>query len=268
MKTRILAVTVFLAVLLVFLLLGVYTRVAFGIICGLICSFEITRAVKSKHPTVQPWVCYVFTVVSGLLVLFELYQWILYALFLLILISFSVSVISPKHHPSEVLMTLGMLFYPLSLILMMIYILTLPNPVWYTVIILGSGSAAFCDAFALFGGMAFGKHKLAPLISPNKTIEGSVSGSASTLLLGVLLYFLFNKLNIIEIALWKTILICFLNSIVGQFGDLIASAIKREFAIKDYSKLIPGHGGLMDRLDSHFFTIPLSYLLLTLLSVI
>ena len=268
MKTRIISVVVFLAILMLFMVLGVYSRALFGLVCGIICTYEITKAVKKKHPTILPVFAYLFIAFSVVSILFEKYLWIIYGLFVFILLSFSTAVFSPKHKASDILALYGIILYPISLILVITYGLLLPAPYWYVILIIGSGSAAFCDAFALFGGMAFGKHKLAPLVSPKKTIEGSVSGSLSTLLLAVILYFVFKYFSIIVIPFWKLIVICFINSIVGQIGDLIASSIKREFEIKDYSNLIPGHGGLMDRLDSHFFTLPTTLFLFILFGLV
>lgn len=111
------------------------------------------------------------------------------------------------------------------------------------------------DTFAYFGGRLFGKHKLIPHVSPNKTIEGSIIGSVvGTLGACVFYHFLVSTIT------WKVVLGTFLLSIIGQIGDLIFSKIKRENDIKDFSNLIPGHGGILDRLDSTI-AIMLGYLI-------
>ena len=103
------------------------------------------------------------------------------------------------------------------------------------------------DTFALFCGKLFGKHKLTK-ISPNKTIEGSVGGS----ILGTILPIVF--LIIIGKEITMTIIVeTFLLTIIGQIGDLFFSSIKRHYNVKDFSNLIPGHGGVLDRLDSILF---------------
>lgn len=115
------------------------------------------------------------------------------------------------------------------------------------------------DSFALFFGKSIGKHKLAPSISPNKTIEGFIGGS----FMGTVVATTFYRIaigNTIDIIL--VILLTFLLSVIGQLGDLTKSSIKRTLEIKDFSNLIPGHGGVLDRLDSLIF-ISLSYLLLS-----
>ena len=117
------------------------------------------------------------------------------------------------------------------------------------------------DTFAYLGGKFFGKNKLLERISPNKTIEGSLIGLiVSTSISSVFYLFVINPgENIIII-----ILISFILSIIGQIGDLVFSAIKREFEIKDYSNLIPGHGGILDRFDSIAF-VSLFYIVIKLL---
>ena len=117
--------------------------------------------------------------------------------------------------------------------------------------------ATMTDTFALFGGTLFGKHKLCLKISPNKTIEGSVIGTIFGVFISVLFIVFTCKLNI---NIFVLILITLLLSIMGQFGDLFFSSIKRSFNIKDFSNLIPGHGGILDRLDSLIF-ISLTYIL-------
>ena len=103
------------------------------------------------------------------------------------------------------------------------------------------------DTFALFSGKLFGKHKLTK-ISPNKTIEGSIGGS----ILGTIIPIVF--LIIIGKEITMTIVVeTFLLTIIGQIGDLYFSSIKRHYDIKDFSNLIPGHGGILDRLDSILF---------------
>lgn len=124
--------------------------------------------------------------------------------------------------------------------------------------------AAWCsDVFAYLVGRTFGKHKLAPTISPNKTIEGSIGGILGGVV-GMLIFAYFTK-QFIDMSIIITIAIGALGSIVGQMGDLCFSMIKRQTGIKDYSKLIPGHGGILDRFDSIMFTAPITYILLTLI---
>lgn len=103
------------------------------------------------------------------------------------------------------------------------------------------------DTFAYFGGLLLGKHKLMPKISPNKTIEGSIIGSMVGTLVPCFVYLFFVNPDI-NIAV--LIIITLVISLFGQIGDLLFSSIKRYFQIKDFSNLIPGHGGILDRFDS------------------
>ena len=126
-----------------------------------------------------------------------------------------------------------------------------------------------CDTFAYCAGMLFGKHKMAPRLSPKKSMEGAVGGVAGAALLGALFGFAAWKFGafheIGHAPAGEFALICALGAVISMFGDLAASAIKRNHDIKDYGRLIPGHGGILDRFDSVIFTAPLIWLLARLL---
>ena len=111
------------------------------------------------------------------------------------------------------------------------------------------------DGFALFAGMALGKHKLAPVISPKKTIEGAIGGVVGNVLSCVVLYIVFHTYFSISSHISLVWVICSALglSVVSIFGDLAASTIKRHAGIKDFGNLLPGHGGIMDRFDSSVF---------------
>lgn len=118
------------------------------------------------------------------------------------------------------------------------------------------------DSGAQLGGMAFGKHKMSPNISPKKTIEGAVCGIIFSLILNGAAIALFNVFAEAKLEI-KTVIIllvcCVPISFMGMMGDLSASVLKRNFGVKDFGKIFPGHGGVMDRFDSSLFTIPLTY---------
>lgn len=108
-----------------------------------------------------------------------------------------------------------------------------------------------CDSFAYFTGRLFGRHKLAPTLSPKKTIEGSIGGMLFTVGAFALYGFIIECVDKNTDANYLALcLIGLALSVVSQIGDLFASLIKREFGVKDYSRMLPGHGGVMDRFDS------------------
>lgn len=123
-----------------------------------------------------------------------------------------------------------------------------------------------CDTCAYCTGKlcskAFKTHKMAPVLSPNKTIEGAIGGVVGSVLLS-LIYgnVMKNFVSIDNQVLYSMLLVAGAGALISMIGDLAASAIKRNYDVKDYGKLIPGHGGILDRFDSVFFTAPIIYYL-------
>jgi len=135
-------------------------------------------------------------------------------------------------------------------------------PLGEYVVLLPLVSAFTSDAFALFAGMAFGRHKLAPELSPKKTVEGAAGGLMGavvcTVLYGVVMQRAFGMgASYPLLALYGA-----LGSVISQLGDLFFSYIKRQYGIKDYGNIFPGHGGVLDRFDSVIFCAPLTELLI------
>ncbi len=120
-------------------------------------------------------------------------------------------------------------------------------------IILVFAGSWVCDTFAYLSGRALGRHKLAPVLSPKKSIEGSVGGVLGSILAGVLLAYLAGK-NLMVYGIAAGV-----GGLISQIGDLFASGIKRNKGIKDYGNLIPGHGGILDRFDSVIIIAPVIY---------
>jgi len=125
-----------------------------------------------------------------------------------------------------------------------------------------------CDSLAYTVGVFFGKHKLAPAVSPKKTIEGSLGG-----LLGgaggvVLMGYILTRLGDVTVSYLPLALVGAVAAVAGQLGDLSMSLIKRNVGIKDYGKLFPGHGGVLDRFDSVLFTAPIFEIILLLTEII
>lgn len=126
-------------------------------------------------------------------------------------------------------------------------------------------SSWISDTCAYLVGIMFGKHKLCPHLSPKKSIEGSIGGILGSAIVGALFGFLLLDKQMGGHQFGITLFIIgAIGSVISQVGDLAASAIKRNHDIKDYGKLIPGHGGIMDRFDSVIFTAPMVYFLIIL----
>ena len=153
----------------------------------------------------------------------------------------------PKFTAEEIAKaTFGMVY--VALMMSFIFQTRISNDGAYTVWLIFI-SAWGCDTCAYLVGRAIGKHKMTPVLSPKKSIEGAVGGSLT---------------EFSNPAVFCAIIgAC--GGFISMFGDLSASAIKRQYQIKDYGNLIPGHGGIMDRFDSIIFTAPLIYILVTLL---
>lgn len=120
------------------------------------------------------------------------------------------------------------------------------------------------DSGAQLAGMAFGKHKMSPNISPKKTVEGAIGGLIFSLILNGVAMILYNRLadfKMDEFAVTVLLAACLPVSFLGMMGDLSASVLKRNFGVKDFGKIFPGHGGVMDRFDSSMFTLPVTYAL-------
>lgn len=132
--------------------------------------------------------------------------------------------------------------------------------IWY-IIIASWGTDLF--AYLVGKSLGIGKTKFSK-VSPNKSIEGCIAGTLGTLVLTILFTLFVNNYLSLEISYVTICIISVVLSIIGQIGDFSASAIKRYFNVKDFSSLLPGHGGMIDRIDSVMFIAPFAYLLLTM----
>lgn len=120
------------------------------------------------------------------------------------------------------------------------------------------------DTGAQLTGMAFGKHKMSPNISPKKTVEGAIGGLALSLVLNAVAIIIYNKVADLQLSravVTLLLALCIPVSFMGMMGDLSASVLKRNFGVKDFGRIFPGHGGVMDRLDSSLFTLPCTYVI-------
>lgn len=145
-------------------------------------------------------------------------------------------------------------FYPALVTCYLVFIHRMANgPDWLIFLL---GVVWFCDSGAYFVGKGIGKNKLYSRVSPGKTVEGLIGGVITGTLGGLLFNFLFA----LTLKTSEVIILSILLSILGQIGDLCESAIKRYGGVKDSGKIIPGHGGILDRVDAIIFTAPFLYL--------
>lgn len=137
-------------------------------------------------------------------------------------------------------------------------VINLQNGLYYLLLLFNFSS--ICDMGAYFTGVTIGKHKLCPEISPKKTVEGAVGGIVASIIFAVVFVLAFGMKEKLIATIILTVPLC----IVGMMGDLFASSLKRAVSLKDYGNLIPGHGGVLDRLDSMLLIAPVLYMLITL----
>lgn len=256
MKQRVISAVVLLAITLFCIFISPVVRVLFFALCGMLCAYELSKNFEKLDASCTLWVMLVYLTGQAALVLVgaNLFYYAAWFVFCQYLSLFS-GIIHLKVGGKGALYTLAGLAYPCVLfsIIMVISV----SEIWRETLALGAASAWLCDTFALFGGMKFGKHKLAPHVSPKKTVEGAVCGMLSAIPTGIIISLLSNYLN--PIPMWICIVTAFLCAAMGQIGDLAESLIKRMIGVKDFSNLIPGHGGMFDRVDSLLFSIPTAY---------
>lgn len=164
----------------------------------------------------------------------------------------------PKYRSEHVMLTFFGLFY-VAFMLSYVYQIRMLEQgaflVWLVFLCSwGSDTCAYCV------GMLIGKHKMAPVLSPKKSIEGGIGGIVGAALLSALYAVAINKFFAgTDLSPMLYAVIGAVGSVISQVGDLAASGIKRNHDVKDYGKLIPGHGGILDRFDSVIFTAPIIY---------
>lgn len=259
MKKRIISAVVLMAIALTCTFLSEATRVLLFATAGVMCAYEYSRGLEKIEVYCAAWVMYTYIGIQALLTIFHAgtISYIACMAAGVYLAMFS-GILHPKVRGKGAVYTVAGLAYPGIIfgLLMMISV----SKSWLEVFALGCISSVVCDIFALFGGMAFGKHKVAPDISPKKTVEGCICGALAGALSGALVKAVTGCCE--AVPLWLCVLTGFVASSMGQIGDLAESMVKRMLGLKDFSNLIPGHGGMFDRADSLLFAIPTAYLCL------
>ena len=259
-KTRLLSGIV-LVILALFLIISGHEILLFATLAiSCIGMFELYRVFKMEK-TVLAGVGYLAAIVY-----YCNLQWkflpdlmILFMAFL-ILLMFVFVFAYPKFHADQVMAAFFCFFYVAVMLSYVYQIRTLERGLYLAFLVFLCSWG--CDTCAYCVGMLIGKHKMSPKLSPKKSVEGAVGGVAGAALLTALYCFIFRSPMHLERG--EIVILAVIAAIAGlisMVGDLTASAIKRNYDIKDYGKLIPGHGGILDRFDSMIITAPIIYFL-------
>ena len=253
------------------------TGVAMAVIIGVVACVEMYKAIRNGgyHPSrlllIIGMCLATLIVICGLI--FKLNVESIMALYLIVVCMYCVScginlpLVRPEDDKAFLngMFTGGMIFYiSFPLFCFVSALLFVPNG-WYYMVI-GLFAPWGTDTFAYFTGVALGKHKIVPHISPKKTWEGCIGGSlfcaVCVTVYCCLVIYRYDEIGI-GIVPYGVLTFCLglLISVMSQLGDWFCSVIKRRTGIKDFSNLFPGHGGLLDRFDSTFFTLPVALLL-------
>lgn len=268
--TRFISSIVLVVLALLTILTGGYLLAAVLLFLALTAFYELTKAcgLSGKDGKIGGLEIIGYVGITGyyLLMNFGSDPTYLFLMLITILVAFMFLYVFafPKYHAEQIMCAFFSVAYAPVMLSFIYLVRELPYgiySVWMIFI-----SSWICDTCAYLVGMLIGKHKLAPVLSPKKSIEGAVGGVAGAALVGALYaYFIVEPAVSGQKVTWVFVLISAVGAVISQVGDLAASAIKRNHEIKDYGKLIPGHGGVMDRFDSVIFTAPMIYFLTLLL---
>ncbi len=229
---------------------------------SLIGLFELFRVVDI-HKTPLGIIGYIAAIIYFILIRFADNNYFqVFAVGYLIIIMAVYVFTFPKHSTQKVAMAyFGVMYVPV-LMSYMYLVRNYNDDGIYTFWLIFISSWA-CDTCAYLTGVTCGKHKMAPVLSPKKSIEGAIGGIVGAAIIGLAYGLIIgDKLSNINNAPVLFAVIGAVGGLISMLGDLCASAIKRNYNIKDYGKLIPGHGGIMDRFDSVIITAPLIYYLI------
>ena len=169
----------------------------------------------------------------------------------------------PKYRAKQLMASFFGLFYVGVMLSYVYQIRTLNNGLYLAFLIFLCSWG--CDTCAYCVGILIGKHKMAPKLSPKKSIEGCIAGIVGAVIIALIYTYAINSIKGFEYSYIYITIFTIILSIIGQIGDFAASSIKRYVDVKDYSNLIPGHGGMLDRIDSLMFLAPFAYVFLTMI---
>jgi phosphatidate cytidylyltransferase len=238
--------------------------IMFFIIVG---TFEMTRAFKNKLSVYQMIIITIFSVLVVPLYHLFLFKGIISAFFSLGLLILSGLVFDKKSNIENAAYSFFIAFYPSMMLSTMLFVNDfIDNSTLALTIIFVISPVADTMAYAV--GITFKGRKLCPTISPKKTISGAIGGLAGGVLASIILYYLF-KNSIVYNGFMPEVIVFVLIGLIGAlftvFGDLVESVIKRNIGIKDMGKILPGHGGIMDRIDGVIFASCFVFACFTLL---
>lgn len=266
-RTRLISGAVLLAITIACVWFGGYPLLFFVMFASFLGVIELLRAYKLHKGAIGTTV-YIFAVIYEACLLWYMekpmfvYRNVTMALFIVLLLALMAEyvVLYPKYRIEQIALSF-LAFAYVPVLLSMIYLVRSMHDGFFAVWLIfiaawGSDTCAYCV------GKLIGRHKMPSELSPNKTIEGCAGGVIGAALIG-LIYGCFVKNSVSAFANPAVIfaLMGAAGSVIAQIGDLAASAVKRNFELKDYGRLIPGHGGIMDRFDSILFTAPVVFLL-------
>ncbi len=269
-KKRFLSSVVLVIILAVVMIIGGNVLFAFTLLISLIALSEMNKAtgVRMKNQKMNALeVVGIMGVLSyyGVRLFANTETYIMLIVTMTIILSMFVYVfLFPKYHSNQVMASVFAFLYA-PIMLSFIYLTRQLESGIYIVWLIFV-SSWICDTCAYLVGITIGKHKMTPKLSPKKSIEGGIGGVLGAILVGFIYAFVLIKIGVVtDKFIWVFPVIAGVGAVISQIGDLAASAIKRNHDIKDYGKIIPGHGGIMDRFDSVIFTAPMIYYLAVLL---
>ncbi len=270
LKTRLISAVVLIAILLVIVFFT--PDWAFSlVVCALtfLIMSELTKVLRLETKPCIVITNYIFAaayMVLGFLNL-EIANTLLYLITMLFVMALMIIAIlnHEKVKFSDVCSSIFLVFYSVVFLMHLTFIRKLDSGI--ALLFMPIIGAYITDTGAYFTGMLMGKHKLIPAISPNKTVEGAVGGVIWTIVAFIIYGVIMTSMGHTVNYLLLTVL-AILCAVIAQFGDLSASVIKRNFSVKDFGHVIPGHGGFVDRVDSLMFVAPVVYYFITFLPVI
>lgn len=259
-KTRLLSGIVLVILALIVIISGGYTTLFSLLAISLVGMYELYRVFHLEQTTLAMAAYLTATVFYCNLK----WQWItdplMFVMALLIILMFVYVFSYPKYEAKDVMAVFFGMFYVAVMLSYVYQIRMLTNGVFLAFLIFICSWG--CDTCAYCVGVLIGKHKMAPVLSPKKSIEGAVGGVLGTAILTVLYTYIFRaQMGLDTRSILVLSVISMVAAMISMVGDLTASAIKRNYEIKDYGTLIPGHGGIMDRFDSMMITAPIIYYL-------